>query len=168
MAKKSDDKNTLIRQDDGTITFGDGSPLIRSDNDGLAKQISDLTSLDCSVEPSLTQQHFADECDINQIMKKYELTGLLPETHLTPRYGDTTLLPDFQSAQNLIAQANQDFASLPAHLRKRFNNDPAEFVQYLSEPGHEAELRELGVLNALQATQEAPVVPEATTPAGNS
>jgi len=160
-------KNTLIRQDDGTITFGDGSQLVRSDGDGLQKQMSLLTGLDCSVEPSLTKQSFAAECDINTIIAQYEQTGILPEQTMAPRYGDTTLLPDFQNAMDLIANANASFASLPASVRKRFNNDPGDFVAYLSEPGHEAELRELGLLPALQATQEAPVKPEATTPQGD-
>lgn len=40
-------------------------------------------------EPSMAQQHFKDECDVNNILRKYESTGLV--THVangTPSYGD--------------------------------------------------------------------------------
>jgi len=40
-------------------------------------------------EPSLTRQSFKDECDVNQIVKRYTETGMInhiPRT--TPRYGD--------------------------------------------------------------------------------
>jgi len=40
-------------------------------------------------EPSLTRQSFKDECDVNQIVKRYTETGMvnhIPRT--TPQYGD--------------------------------------------------------------------------------
>jgi phage internal scaffolding protein len=168
LMSKQDAKNTLVKQLDGSITYGDGSPLVRFDGDGLQKQISDLTALDCSVEPSLTVQSFAAECDINTIMAQYDnKMSLVPPSDLAPRYGDTTLLADFQTSVQLIADANASFAALPANVRKRFSNDPQEFVAYLSESGHEAELRELGLITPTVA-QEAPLPPEAPTPTGDS
>jgi len=40
-------------------------------------------------QPSLTRQSFRDECDVNQIVKRYTETGMInhiPRT--TPQYGD--------------------------------------------------------------------------------
>ena len=141
--------------------------VVRFDGDGLQKQISDLTALDCSGDPSLTQQSFADETDINNIVSRFEATGLWPEnTGFELRYGDTTLLPDFQEAQNLIAQANNSFSLLDAHVRAYFDNSPEKFVAFLSEPGHDAELRALGLLNPIP--QEAPGDGSEASPAGDS
>ena len=71
-------------------------------------------------EPSLTQQHFAEECDINVIVEKYMITGVLGDPLSVPsnppQYGDYSSASDFHAAQNLIAQASQAFDLLPAPL----------------------------------------------------
>ena len=36
--------------------------------------LPDDEGIDCSVEESMTQQEFRDECDINVIMRRYDLT----------------------------------------------------------------------------------------------
>ena len=46
-------------------------------------------------------------------------------------YADVSAIPDYQTAMDTIASANQLFASLPATLRKRFNNDPAEYLAFV-------------------------------------
>lgn len=38
----------------------------------------------CFTEPSMTQQHFKDECDMDKILRKYETTGFLVDP-LEPR-----------------------------------------------------------------------------------
>lgn len=141
--------------------------LVRYEGDGLQKAMSDATALDCSGDPSQTQQSFADETDINNIVATFERTGFWPEnTGFEPRYGDTTLLPEFQEAQNLIAQANNSFSLLDAHVRAYFDNSPEKFVAFLSEPGHDAELRAPGLLNPLP--QEAPGMGSEASPDGDS
>ena len=40
---------------------------------------SNESGLACE-EPSLAQQHYKDECDINTILQKFNITGLLPES----------------------------------------------------------------------------------------
>jgi len=78
-----------------------------------------------------THQSFKDECDINNIIKKYKRTGVL--THVTSavgQYGDYSSVPDFHEAMNIVARAQQEFELLPAALRKRFANDPAQFFGF--------------------------------------
>jgi len=58
-------------------------------------------------QPSLTRQSFKDECDVNQIVKRYTETGMInhiPRT--TPKYGDAPE-GDFLEA----AIVNADIAS---------------------------------------------------------
>ena len=59
--------------------------------------------LDCSVEPSLTKQSFASECDINTIMARYEHTGVLDYVNENEaRYGEFSAV-DYQEAMNIVA-----------------------------------------------------------------
>jgi len=84
------------------------------------------------VKPSRVQQQFAKETDINEIMRKYKKTGLI--THVNQyqaMYGDFISAPDFQDAQQAIADANQMFSELPAEMRDRFGNDPVKFLDFV-------------------------------------
>ena len=87
-----------------------------------------------NVEVSRTRQEFQDECDINVIMKRYEKTGVI--THYSkrePQYVDFSDVPDFHTAMNVMQDAEAAFMTLPASVRKRFENDPQEFVKFASE-----------------------------------
>src|SRR5580765_5072286 len=78
---------------------------------------ADLLSLATAVgffEKSLTQQHFKDECDINEIVRRFGLTGKLPENVKAPQYGDFTGLSDYQTALNAVIAADEAFMELPA------------------------------------------------------
>lgn len=101
-------------------------------------------------EPSCTQQHFADECDINVIVSKYMTTGILGDSlssaSIEPQYGDFASAPDFHTAQNIIAQANQAFDLLPAHLRKRFENDPGKMLEFLDDDSNREEAEKIGLV----------------------
>ena len=96
--------------------------------------------------PSMTREEFADECDINQIMRKYEKHGVI--THVArsqPRYVDFADAPDFQSAMNQLIEAEAAFMTLPARVRKEFDNDPTLFVEYASDPDNLEQMREWGL-----------------------
>ena len=71
-------------------------------------------------EPSLTQQHFAEECDINNIVEKYMISGVhgdpLASPSVSPIYGDYSSVEDFHYAQTIIAHATQAFDLLPSAL----------------------------------------------------
>lgn len=107
---------------------------------------------------SLTQQHFAEESDINNIMFKYNQTGYLvdplnPGT-VRPFFDDFSNDFDYQSAQNMLIDAQQRFMGLPAYLRKRFNNNPSELLEFLADPKNKDEAVRLGLVDA-PATQAA-------------
>jgi len=97
-------------------------------------------------EPSLAQQHFKDECDINNILRQFNVTGLLPESPLSPRYGDFTGIGDYHTALNRVIAAQDEFEALPAQIRARFNNDPAELISFLEDDKNRPEAEELGLV----------------------
>lgn len=104
------------------------------------------SGLDCTDDPGFAQQSFRDECDINTIVTRFGLTGEMPSDFKMPLSGDFTEVVDFQTAQNLIANARQEFMSLPGNLRARFNNDPAQLIGFLDDEANREEAAKLGVL----------------------
>lgn len=83
-------------------------------------------------KPSKTQQHQKEDADINVIVKRFGLTGKLPEVLKVPQYGDYSNVTDYQSALNTVKVANENFMQLPAHIRKRFNDNPQEYLDFFS------------------------------------
>lgn len=104
--------------------------------------------LDCP-EPSLTKQAFKKECDINHLLNKYQKTGVMEHinTH-NPRYEDFSDVPDYQTSLGIVMQAQESFSSLPSSIRKKFDNDPGLFLDFVSNPANEAEMRELGLITS--------------------
>ena len=90
-------------------------------------------------QPGVTKQSFKDECDINRIMARYQLTGILPTGDpRVPQFGDFTNVPDYQEALNIVYSAEDQFMELPATLRKFFNNDPGFMLAYMQDPANKA------------------------------
>jgi len=111
----------------------------------------------------LTKQSMRDECDINVIMKKYAKTGLT--NFVSARKGEYMEVPniDFHEAMNLITKSNEMFDDMPSELRKRFRNDPGEFMDFVHDPNNLEEMYSLGL--AQRPPEEAPpVVVEGETP----
>jgi phage internal scaffolding protein len=106
----------------------------------------------------VTKQEFKDECDIYTILGTYARTGQL--THLNSMAGTFQDLPpdtDYQAAMNTIIQAQDAFAALPATIRDRYHNDPAEFLAAIDNPDERPYLTEQGVFK-----QPVPVAPPVT------
>lgn len=119
------------------------------------------STLDCSVEPSRTLQSDADSADINNILKRYERTGLLPEMiKVDPRYGDFSEVPTYQEALEIVSRSHEQFTNLDAHIRARFSNDPAEFLAFATNPDNMKEMVKLGL-----AIEKQPEITPVVTPA---
>lgn len=85
-------------------------------------------------DEQLTEQSHADSCDIHNIMRKYEKTGLINHLNLhSGTYGDYTGAPDFHSAMNLISNASSMFESVPSKIRAQFDNDPGKFLAFMQD-----------------------------------
>lgn len=117
---------------------------------------SEESGLDCSVEPSLTKQSFAEEVDINTIVRRFGLTGQLPSDVRVPQYADFDEVVDYHSAMLLVRQAQESFMELPAHVRARFHNEPGELVAFVSDEKNREEAERLGIV--VPKVTPAPVV----------
>lgn len=122
------------------------------DNYDFAK-VSFETGLDTSLDQdtgeeltSMTQQSFAAESDINEIVRRFGLTGVLPETFRAPREGDFTDVMDYHSALNAVLAADEEFMSMPAELRARFENDPQQLLDFVSKEANREEAIKLGLI----------------------
>lgn len=105
--------------------------------------------VDFDPEEGQTKQSFKDECDINNIMKRYNATGSI--THLnmrTPEYGDFSSPLEFQAALNTVMEGEAMFADLPSDLRDRFGNDPKQLLEFLADEANREEAVKLGIVQA--------------------
>lgn len=97
-------------------------------------------------EPSKTQQQFAEECDINTIMKKYSQTGQNPHPNLKLGvYADLTKIPSYEESLKITLKAQSAFMSLDAKIRSRFSNDPHKLIEFLKDSNNDKEAQELGL-----------------------
>jgi len=98
--------------------------------------------------PSRTQQNFKDQCNINNIMKKYHVTGMV--NHLNNKkgtYADLTQVKDFQGCLQTVIDAQASFMTIPSEIRKKFGNDPQALIEFLKDPKNKDEAIQLGLMN---------------------
>lgn len=108
--------------------------------------VSEETGLYCPPEESRTQQSQRDDADINVIVRRFGLTGQLPDNIRVPQYGDFTNITNYHDAMNAVIRANGEFARLPANIRTRFNNSPEQFVEFCMNEENIDEMIRLGLI----------------------
>lgn len=118
----------------------------------------DSVSFDSGVackDATRAQQSAKEECDINNIVRRFGVTGQLPVSGRLPTYGDFIAAGDYHSSLEALRAAEATFMELPSEVRSRFENDPGAFVDFCSDPANLPELRDLGL---------APPLPSAVDP----
>jgi len=133
-------------------------PFLRTPYNYDVDKVSDETGLACP-DPSLAQQNFKDESDINYIVRQFGLTGELPGQAISPQYGDFTGVLDYHSAVNAVLAAQDEFMDLPAQMRARFDNDPSKLIDFLGNEENREEAIKLGLVavNTISESSETPV-----------
>lgn len=111
-------------------------------------------------DPSLTQQQFAEEADINTIVDRFMKSGVLPDPVNMPQYMDYEGVFDFQSAMNVVREADLNFSRLDPKVRARFNNSPQTFLEFFADPANKDEGLRLGLI----VPQAAPAASADTPP----
>lgn len=108
-----------------------------------------------SDQESKVQEQFADACQTDTIIRKYNMMGVNPFIASgSSQYLDTTQIPDFICANNAQVKVKEYFEGLPADVRLEFNNDPMQFAEVVSDPQNADYLRDIGVLAPLPAELE--------------
>jgi len=116
-----------------------------------------------TVGPSMTRQEFAEDADLNTLMKRYEGhvgagPGGLPPGKVDPRdmvFMDYTALPsDLMSYHAYMFTAEREFMSLPADVRREFANDPFSFAEFAADPENLPQMRTWGLAPAEKAKPE--------------
>lgn len=122
------------------------------------KAASDAVAFE-SVNPTLAQQQFKDEADINRLVDRFLRTGEIPPVDGRAIYGNFLDIPlSYQDCLEAVCRAQEVFDELPSKLRQRFNNDPAELLSFLQDPKNLDEAVKLGLLEK-PAPEPEPVVP---------
>lgn len=114
--------------------------------------------------PSLTQQEFVDQCDINHQIALFTRAG-----RPLPVYGQEMSLDQVQDlnatymdAVSAVQEVEAAFAELPSPVRGRFDNDPLKLAQFLQDPANRAEAYKLGLV----VTPPVPPAKPSEAPAG--
>lgn len=134
-------------------------PTVHDYFDAIARERTD--GIDCQAAKNhedleIAQQNQgavqagAHELEPSWIMERYQKTGILPELIKTdPTYGDFSEPLDFIKAHEIVSRANEQFDALDAHIRGRFENDPAQFLEFATNPANLPEMRKMGLANPL-------------------
>lgn len=137
-------------------------PFFRTQHNYDSDMVTVETGLDCR-DPSLAQQSSAEETDINTIVNRYLRSGVLPLIPLPPTQDEFAEIFDFRTAMDTMLEAEKSFKALPADVRRRFDNNPAEFVDFCSNRDNLPEMRKMG----LAVPEEPAIMTAPPTPEGN-
>jgi phage internal scaffolding protein len=116
---------------------------------------------------SLTQQHFQEECDILNIIKRHDRNGIIEHVQRgQARYGDFSEIADYREALDLVQDANTEFMKIPSDIRKKFNNNPGEFLNFVNNPENEEEMITMGFVKKSEDVSSSPetAIPKASEP----
>lgn len=138
-------------------------PFIRTAYNYDMDKVSQETGLACP-EETLTQQQFLEESDINFIAERYGLYGEMPQVRQPPSYGDFTGIFDFQTAQNAVRNAVEQFMQLPAKMRARFDNSPQKLLEFLDDTDNRDQAIALGLIPKPEAAPAAAPGGDTPTP----
>lgn len=94
-----------------------------------------------------TKQEFKRECDINNIVAQFHKTGGIEHVNkFASQYGYATSV-EFKDAMDLVTKGQQMFEALPSKIRRRFANDPMEFLDFVQDQNNAEEAAALGLID---------------------
>lgn len=125
----------------------------RSANGYDTNEASDESAIS-EFEPTLTIQSEKDNCDINVILERFNVGVPAPLNKLPPIELEWDQAGNFQDSMNLIVAAREAFMEIPAKVRARFHNDPAEYLDFVYNDDNREEAILLGLIPKPEATEE--------------
>jgi len=101
--------------------------------------------IDCSNDPGVTDQSGGPDSDINNIVARFHKTGILPNVNVDLVFADVSDAPSYQDALQIVINAENQFMSLDAKTRKKFDNSPAQFLEWIENPENAREVASMGL-----------------------
>jgi hypothetical protein len=100
-------------------------------------------------EPDVgAEQAHKEMSNINNIIAKYDRTGIIEHRKEFSGYYDDFTGQDFTDMQFQVAKAKSMFEELPASIRNRFEQSPAKFLDFVQNPANAKEITEMGLAKA--------------------
>lgn len=96
-------------------------------------------------EKILVEQNHKDEVDINNIVKKHGMDLIAKTAAMQNFIYDDNPNNDFQETMNAIIQAEKSFSSIPSEIRKKFDNSPAQFMDFIHNSENQQQLVDWGL-----------------------
>jgi len=109
-----------------------GIPLDASLRSYDSREVSDFTATK-NDGLSIVQQQFADEVNVNTIVRRFGLTRDMPSGKLGGVYGDFSGISGYEDAVAAIERARAGFMTLPADVREKFRNDPGRLISTVQD-----------------------------------
>jgi phage internal scaffolding protein len=108
----------------------------------------------------ITDQSDLKASDINNIMRQYAKTGVLPNLKdRVAQYIDNTQIPSYMEALEQIQGAKEMFLELPSNLRKMMDNNPNNLEKFIKDPENEDICLKYGILEK----EKPPVIEQVAT-----
>lgn len=116
-------------------------------------------------DPSKTQQQFAKDADINEILRKFMTTGEPPAQVSNPRYMDVDQEFDLQDQMVTAHQVQEAWDALP-QAAKDLLGTPARFTDYVERAMERGDIEALTRVDLYVKPKEKE--PEVKTPPGGT
>jgi len=104
------------------------------------------------------EQSHKDEVNINNIVKRHGIDLIAKTAALQQFKFDDNPNNDFQEIMNAILKAQDSFSSVPSDIRKQFDNNPAQFMDFIHNPDNQQQLIDWGLASAPEKPQPVEVV----------
>jgi hypothetical protein len=114
----------------------------------------------CSFETtgeSMTQEHFKEETEILNIIRRHDRNGVIDHINKgSAIYGDFSEITDYRDMIHKLREADSAFAQVPSDIRKRFENDPAKFFNFVTDSANHDALAEMGLVMKKEPVSKEP------------
>ena len=111
-------------------------------------------SLDISTvntDETMTQQQFAKDCDVNNILKFHMQSGTpLPISDRMNNFMDVSNVTEYQKSLQTVYEAQKAFDQLPSDIRAKFENSPEQLISFMEDAKNIDEAEKLGLINKKQ------------------
>ena len=110
--------------------------------------------------PTLTEQHHKDSADINSIVERFMRGDSVTVNSKQGVYLDVSELPDYRDSLDAVMIVQDKFDLLPSSLRERFDNDAAQYFDFVVNPANLESIYELGLAERPSVKSDEPAQPD--------